>query len=192
MFDSFWAAYREGVARDDDRALVPLYDFRLEDLRQWHIVEGHCGHCFRVERVRDDALLRADAPYVRLVRLSLKLKCFACGKAGCASSADRIASTYVSPLQYQNYTCDQATAEMTRVSRRATELQGTLAKTDTAQMAIGMLIFWPALFFLEGGNGPETAEYARLKGEKEALEQIAIQKNCAVAIMPAIATTRTP
>ena len=98
-------------------------------------------------------------------------------------------------MQYQNYTCEQTTAEMTRVSRRATELQGTLEKTannDTAQMAIGMLIFWPALLFLEGGNGPEAAEYARLKGEKDALEQVAIQKNCAVTIMPAIATTRTP
>ena len=129
------------------------------------------------------------------MRKTLGALCAVAVSAGCASSPDKIATTYVSPMQYQNYTCEQTTAEMTRVSRRATELQGTLEKTannDTAQMAIGMLIFWPALLFLEGGNGPEAAEYARLKGEKDALEQVAIQKNCAVTIMPAIATTRTP
>lgn len=45
-------------------------------------------------------------------------------------------------------------------------------------MAVGMILFWPTLFFLEGGDGPEAAEYSRLKGEKGALEKIAVQKEC--------------
>lgn len=52
-------------------------------------------------------------------------------------------------------------------------------------MAIGLVIFWPALFFLEGGDGPEAQEYARLRGERDALEQVAVQKSCGLAIMDA-------
>ena len=32
--------------------------------------------------------------------------------------------------------------------------------------------------FLEGGDGPEAAEYPRLKAELDALESVSIQKNC--------------
>ena len=42
-------------------------------------------------------------------------------------------------------------------------------------MAFGIL-FWPALFFLEGGDGPEAAEYAQLKGQYEALRTLAVQR----------------
>lgn len=107
--------------------------------------------------------------------------------SGCASSPDKMAAAYVSPIQYQDYDCKQVGAELTRVSRRAQELYGQLDKTasnDAAQMAVGMVLFWPALFFLEGGDGPEAAEYSRLKGERDALEQVAIQKHCDPAIIP--------
>ena len=70
---------------------------------------------------------------------------------------------------------------MDRVSRRANVLQVSLKKTadtDAAQMGVGLLLFWPTLLFLEGGNGPEAQEFARLKGEKEALEKVAVQKEC--------------
>ena len=106
---------------------------------------------------------------------------------GCASSPDKMTAAYVSPIQYQDYDCKQIGAELTRVSRRAQELYGQLDKTasnDGAQMAVGLVLFWPALFFLEGGDGPEAAEYSRLKGERDALEQIAIQKQCDPAIIP--------
>ena len=45
-------------------------------------------------------------------------------------------------------------------------------------MAVGMLLFWPALFFLEGGDSPEAAEYSRLKGEVEALNEASMLKKC--------------
>ena len=41
----------------------------------------------------------------------------------------------------------------------------------------GIILFWPALFFL-GGTKEQEAEYARLKGEYEALDRVAVQKNC--------------
>ena len=41
-----------------------------------------------------------------------------------------------------------------------------------------MLLFWPSLFFLEGGDTPEASEYARIKGEVDALNEASIQKSC--------------
>lgn len=105
---------------------------------------------------------------------------------GCASSPDKIQTAYVSPLQYKDYDCEQISGELMRVSRRAGELQGNLQKTadnDTAQMAVGMVLFWPALFFLEGGDGPDATEYARLKGERDTLEKVGIERKCAIAIV---------
>lgn len=92
-------------------------------------------------------------------------------------------------MQYQNYSCEQIGGELQRVSRRTNELQASLKKTadnDAAQMGIGLILFWPTLFFLEGGDGAEAAEFSRLKGERDALEQAGIQKTCSLpAPMPA-------
>ena len=97
----------------------------------------------------------------------------------------QMTTTYVSPLQYQSYSCDQLALEMNRVSRKVNELRGDLkeeADNDAAQMAIGLVIFWPALFFLEGGDGADAQEFSRLKGEFEALEQMSIQKQCGIQV----------
>ena len=51
-------------------------------------------------------------------------------------------------------------------------------------MGVGLLLFWPALFALEGGDGPEAAEYARLKGEYEALRQAAVMKKISIHQLP--------
>lgn len=101
--------------------------------------------------------------------------------SACATHPDKIAASSVSPLAYQDYNCKQISQEIPRVEREAAQLYGQLDKTasdDSAQMAVGMVLFWPALFFLEGGDGPQAAEYARLKGEREALEKTAIEKGC--------------
>lgn len=100
---------------------------------------------------------------------------------GCASKPTEIQSTYVSPLEYKDFNCSQISMELRRVNRRTTRLHGQLdkkASDDAAQMGVGMILFWPALFFLEGGDGPEAAEYAQLKGEFDALEEAAIIKEC--------------
>lgn len=51
-------------------------------------------------------------------------------------------------------------------------------------MGVGLVLFWPTLFMLEGGDGPEAAEYARLKGEYEALRKVAIEKKCDLSLLP--------
>ncbi len=106
---------------------------------------------------------------------------------GCASQPKDIATVSVSPLIYQNYSCEQLIMEGDRVSRRTQQLHASLKKTadnDAVQMTVGMIILWPTLFWLEGGDGPEAAEYARVKGEAEALERVAITKNCQMNLIP--------
>lgn len=106
---------------------------------------------------------------------------------GCASKPSEMPTAYVSPLKYKDYDCDQIVMEMDYVSNRTTTLYTNLnkkASDDSAQMAVGMIIFWPALFFLEGGDGPEAAEYSTLKGEFEALRQAAIKKKCDKEMIP--------
>lgn len=104
---------------------------------------------------------------------------------GCATSPDKLPTASVSSLEYRDYNCEQVAMEMERVTDRANELHGTLKKKaddDTAQMAVGMLLFWPTLFFLEGGDGPEATEYSRLKGERDALEKVAVEKQCGATV----------
>lgn len=106
---------------------------------------------------------------------------------GCATSPNKISASYVSPLKYKDYTEDQIIMEMDYISRRTMELYNSLKKeanADKTQMAVGMLLFWPSLFFLEGGDGPEATEYARLKGEYEALRQVAVQKGMNIYRLP--------
>lgn len=100
--------------------------------------------------------------------------------AGCSTAAKDIAPAYVSPAQYSNYDCDQVRGELMRVSGRVNEMTGKLDKNrenDNITTTAGILLFWPALFFL-GGTKEQEAEYSRLKGEYNALEQSSIQKKC--------------
>ncbi|MBW6494298.1 MAG: hypothetical protein K0B16_07035 [Burkholderiaceae bacterium] len=100
--------------------------------------------------------------------------------AGCATSSQDIAATYTSPLQYQNLDCDQLAAENQRIYTRVSSLGGRLdeaAKNDKTITGVGIILFWPALFAL-GGTKTQEAEYARLKGEHDAVKQAAIQKKC--------------
>ena len=101
--------------------------------------------------------------------------------SGCATDPAKIPSQYVSEVQYQSYDCEQLGQEARRVNSRVGDLYRQtkdLADDDEAQMAIGLILFWPALFFLEGGDGPAAAEYARLKGESEAIDRAVISKKC--------------
>ncbi len=99
---------------------------------------------------------------------------------GCASSADKIGAQYVSPLQFSNYDCTQLSLEAQRISSRVAHLSGVQdqkATNDAIATGVALVIFWPAAF-LVGGNDQNSAELARLKGEFETIEQVAIQKKC--------------
>lgn len=103
--------------------------------------------------------------------------------SGCATESKDVVSSYVSPLQYQSFDCEQLAAEAQRIQGRVIELGGRLdqaAKNDKALVGVGLIVFWPAMLFIGGTKGQE-AEYGRLKGEYEAVQHTAIGKKCQLA-----------
>jgi len=73
---------------------------------------------------------------------------------------------------------------MSRISSHIAKIAGVVdknASNDAVATTVAVVIFWPAVFFLNG-DGPKAAEYARLKGEFEALEKVAIQKKCGISV----------
>ncbi|MFK5978885.1 MAG: hypothetical protein QM488_08375 [Rhizobiaceae bacterium] len=102
--------------------------------------------------------------------------------SACATKPEDIKASYVSPLAYESYECDQLSAEAERVSGHAADIAGVQrkkAKGDAVATGVALILFWPALFFVKG-NGATESEVARLKGEMEAIERVAIQKRCSI------------
>lgn len=104
--------------------------------------------------------------------------------SACADHSASIPAQYISPLQYEGYTCKQLSAEMQSVSARVSEVgaqNDKVAGNDDVAMGVGLILFWPALFFLDR-NSAQAAEYGRLKGEFDAMEKASIRKNCGLHI----------
>ena len=112
--------------------------------------------------------------------------CAAITLAGCATASKDISTSYISPMQYQSYDCEQLASESQRLQVRVNQLGGRLdeaASNDKAIGVVGAILFWPALFAL-GGTKQQESEYARLKGEYDAVQQAAIVKKCSGIIVP--------
>lgn len=106
--------------------------------------------------------------------------------AGCSTASKNITANYVSPTQYQSYDCEQIASETQRIQVRVNQLGDrldTAASHDVSIGIVGAILFWPALFAL-GGTKAEEAEYARLKGEYDAVQQSAVVKKCSFAVAP--------
>lgn len=103
--------------------------------------------------------------------------------SGCATNPNKIPAAYVSPLKYRDYDCEQLLTEQEHLERRTNELYNSLkkeAKADKWQAGLGLILFWPVLFALEGGDGVEATEYASIKGNYEALRIASLKKNCSL------------
>jgi len=97
----------------------------------------------------------------------------------CASSPEKIQATYVSPYQYESWSCERITDEIKRVESQLSQIEAAQKKkatTDAVGMAVGMVVFWPALLLLAAGDD-QKQELSRLKGEHEALQTI-YQEKC--------------
>lgn len=104
------------------------------------------------------------------------------GGVGCASRSDEVVASYVSPVQYQGFTCAQLADEAQEISKRAAIAAGQQDRSrtsDTVATTAAVIVFWPAAFFV-GGNNVNTAELARLKGSMEAIEAASTQKRCGI------------
>ena len=99
---------------------------------------------------------------------------------GCATNPNEIAPSYVSPIQYDGYSCSQLGQEAARLSGRAAEVavvQKNKATGDAVAMGVGLVLFWPSIFFIKG-DGTTASEIAQLKGQMNAVEQASIAKKC--------------
>lgn len=114
--------------------------------------------------------------------------------SACATSASNVQAAYVSPLAYQSYGCQQLAAESRRVQSRVQQVSGAVnsnATNDAVATGVALVVFWPAAFLIEG-DGAQTQELSRLKGEHEAIDQAAISKNCAAGGNSVIAEIPSP
>lgn len=124
-------------------------------------------------------------------KITAVLLCITMSLYGCSTSSKNISASYASPLQFQSYDCDQLSSEAQRIQTRVSELTGRLDKAATNDkwiMTAGLLLVWPALFAL-GGTKEQEAEYARLKGEYDAIHQSAVMRKCPGVITPQPTTT---
>ena len=90
-------------------------------------------------------------------------------------------------MTYQSFSCQQLTAEATRISAAAAAAAGqqdSQATKDAVATTVGVIIFWPTLFLI-GGDKQNAAQLAQLKGQMDAIEQASIQKNCGIQFRPA-------
>lgn len=114
--------------------------------------------------------------------------------SGCSTASKDIAATYVSPIQYQSYDCDQLAAETQRIQAKITQIGGRLdesASNDKVLTGVGVVLFFPVLFAL-GGTKQQEAEYARLKGEYDAVQQAVITKKCLNAAQQTGSVSQAP
>jgi hypothetical protein len=99
---------------------------------------------------------------------------------GCATKGDNVSAAYVPASIYSTYNCQQIAQELMTVGVKAAELSGQMdeaAGKDTALVAVGLVLFWPALFFVGGDKGKE-AQLAQLKGQRDTLMSASNAKGC--------------
>jgi hypothetical protein len=97
------------------------------------------------------------------VRSEIALAIAAAALGACTPPASGdIPASYVSPVIYQNYTCQQLEQEALTVSTRA--MQASIAQDNALLL----------------GSGNTAIELASLKGQLVAIEQANNQKNCGI------------
>ena len=95
--------------------------------------------------------------------------------AGCAQKPESIQPSYISPVTYQDWTCPQLAQESARIETAlasATKQQEQARSHDVTGI---ILLGLPTGSMSGEAIGPEVA---RLKGEKNAIQQATTLKNC--------------
>jgi len=101
---------------------------------------------------------------------------------GCASKTVDIKPTTVSKKKmekFNSYSCNQidnGLAFLEKKAQRIARVQNDNAKSDRTLAAWGWLYGVPLLFI--EGDGKAKEEFGEILGEKEALEELAIEKDC--------------
>lgn len=102
----------------------------------------------------------------------------------CTTDPKNIASLYVSPDPYRGYDCRQLADEFGRITDRLEQLRFRLydrSSRETLDLLTQGAILWMGVAteqIVLGGSKEEESEYARLKGERNALREVAGEKGC--------------
>lgn len=99
---------------------------------------------------------------------------------GCAAEPEDVPAAYVSPNIYNSYDCEELMTERQRLVAKVAEVsaaQSKKATNDAVATGVGVVLFWPALFFLAAGTDRE-AELSALKGNYDAITEAGIKKKC--------------
>ena len=116
-------------------------------------------------------------PLVVLVLASFLVGCAIAPKA-----TREYEATYVSPLKYKDYTCARIAVEVPSRVKKASELRYKLDRgTGDDNFQLFAFLLFP-MSGMAGGVGGDYAQYSQLKGELEALKQVAIQKDCSFKV----------
>ena len=103
--------------------------------------------------------------------------------SGCAKKADSIKPAYVPTVEYSHKSCNQLRDDLIELNREIRVMAGQqddVATKDQVAMGVGLVLFWPSLFFLATGDDNER-KIAELRGEYEAIKIVSKRKNCEFA-----------
>ena len=106
--------------------------------------------------------------------------------AGCATDTTQIQASYVSPYEYDHYTCKRLRGEAARITRKVIETGARIDETaerDAVRTAIGMILP-TSLLLIEGNDPADTRQYAELKGYMNAIQEASIRKGCDIEFKP--------
>jgi hypothetical protein len=103
--------------------------------------------------------------------------------SGCASKTVDIQPKKVDDeklKKFSSYSCNQidnGLAFLEKRAQRIARVQNDNATSDRTLLSWGWILYGVPYLFLEG-NGEAKKEFAVILGEKEALENLAIEKDC--------------
>jgi hypothetical protein len=93
---------------------------------------------------------------------------------GCASHPNNMQPKHHSSLAFKGEECADLEIRLEDANTEILALNDDLEQlyiNDIWQFWTGMLLLWPALFFLEFGDWSEADRYKELLGERDALEK---------------------
>lgn len=105
--------------------------------------------------------------------------CAASTLAACATPPEEVGRSYVSPATFGHMSCGQLQQEARLVAHvnDLTGRQKSAADQDAAVMAVGMILFWPALFALSAG-GDHEHDLREARGQHDAILAARQSRGC--------------
>jgi hypothetical protein len=99
---------------------------------------------------------------------------------GCAATSGEIVTSVIPVHEFADYSCDQLNAESQRIANRVVKLGGSIdqaATNDKLLTGVAIVLAWPAIGAL-GGTEQQERDYARIRGEYDAIHKAAAIKHC--------------